>query len=218
MIIGGAVCECPDGIKDCLYYARRGLSGHQTATVILGTLSFIVAAYFVGFYLGAFSYRIIESVWRKRRPWKATDIPGDLRDDSGQGVAGAATQLKVRLLGNSRLVIDKDKVEEFAGLCGFLVWAVSPALGAIGTRWDAEALASRSVFLGSLIMSLWTAMRLIFSHHGSGYLLAFFAVVAVASAFQYSSSRRRHIISKFEAVLALRQLEASPTRKANMLE
>lgn len=168
--------------------------------MILGTVLFVVASYFVGFLLGAVSHVIVERTWRYLSPWRRTAIPSALqqmRDD----------QWEVRLSAENWFTVPgrrEEEVESFARICHYFVWEKSPALGAFGSKWDAEALASRSVLLASVVLLLWGGRYFLFCQ-GNGLLLALFAGVAVTSGFQYSFARRSRVTSKFEMVLTLLQ-------------
>jgi hypothetical protein len=199
VIIGSLVCLFPNGLMSCLEDAQKSPGGPEAGIVILGAISFLFASYFVGFFLGALSFPVEDAclqIW----PWKDTDIPAELRDANGD----QESKLGVRILGEC-FTIDKTKktVEDFSRVCVDVIWEISPALGAIGTRWDAEALAARSVFVASVVLWFW-ALEVVLRWHVGGRLPVIFGLVAVASGMQYRFIRKQHILRRFESVIALR--------------
>ncbi len=193
--------------------------GSLLLLLTVGSLIFISSAYLVGFIFGALSY-FVERIWGYLSPMKLDK----LLESSGVS-KGQEDQLKEMFKdqfhfdlddvdgkqdggGNSKVSPSK-RLTETSSLCSYYVWAHAPNLGTMTSRWDAENLASRSVFAASLILTLsrliQMAARCFYrSEVGSFTPLIVFSLFGIAAYFQYRFQREKQIQGRFSLFQAFR--------------
>jgi len=93
---------------------------------------------------------------------------------------------------------------ESSSLCSYYVWANSPNLGYMTSRWDAETLASRSLLSASLILALLEIAIWCFGYRTAGPVgLITFLGVGFIAFLQYGFQRRKQIQGRFSLFQAL---------------
>jgi hypothetical protein len=186
------------GTLECHMEKALGFFPKEGATAgIFFFLLFLASAYFAGFYLGAVSF-CFEWLWARpeKNKWRLSDIPHGLWRE-GKG----ATETEISLDGKHWTVVGMTDVHKrvvrIAELCAFYTWAVNPTAASFASRWDAEALASRSVLLTSIGLLFWSVIK--WQLLTSAVMLA----IGIAAGVSFDYSRRRRILAKLEIVQAL---------------
>ncbi len=117
-------------------------------------LVFLIAAFFVGFILGAVSH-IAESLWNVLAPYSLEDLRQWLGGRRGDPVT-VETAIHERFgisLRNEQSA--GNNLVECSFLCWNFVYFHNPGLAIVATKWDAEALLSRSVFFAGTGLAVW---------------------------------------------------------------
>jgi hypothetical protein len=185
----------------------------------ISLLVFISSAYLVGFVFGALSY-FVERIWGHTSPKNLHELLMSFGTSEGQEDQlreAFKDQFQFELDeadskqgngGNSK-VVSSQRLTESSALCSYYVWANAPNLGTMTSRWDAETLASRSVFAASLILILLRLIQMATSYVrqsevGSLASLIIFLSVGIAACVQYQFERRKQIQGRFSLFQALR--------------
>jgi hypothetical protein len=172
------------------YIEKFNVSGPAVAFMVC-----LVASFIIGFLLGAVSF-IVEKIWSWLRPWR----PAALRKRY-TGIDGKFSRLEETLREKLGLAFpsgerDHQSIHELSWLCAYYVWGANTNLGVLTSRWDAESLASRSLFVSSLGLATYA---LYLSHWGS---MAFFGCCAIASFLAYNYHRKKQVFGRFDLFLA----------------
>lgn len=172
----------------------------DAGSLIVSVFLLFLVLYFLGFLLGALSYLLVERPWGKWRPWRLEDLrqrfgraPGDrtiledlFEQQFGYSLAAPKEEQHIRIMNGS-------------WLCAYYVWANSQALGVLTSRWDAEALLSRSTLVGSVFPLAWSLSECKFSHAAAFFLIGLLAYCA------YGYHRNKQVFARFDLYLALAQ-------------
>jgi len=193
----------------------NSLSGSQIAAA---TVLFFLSAYFVGLLLGSLSHLLVEYPWSRSCPWTLAAL---------RGRYGARESCPVERLFHEQFgfeigirpedIQDKEferaqhkRIEVCSRLCHQFNWARNFQLGAMGSRWDAEALSSRSIALGIAFPLLWST----FSRQW--YDLPVLALIALAALRSYSHYRENRVLGKFDLFQTLHQNHKKGTAKPDV--
>lgn len=171
-------------------------AGPSAAMGLLLFLALIAASYFVGLYMGSLSHFFIERIiWKRKWPWSLDQIPSPFKVDPGT--------MEIRYCGmswysfNGPSTEPYEVVETLARICGMFLWAANPAVGGVTSRWDAEALASRSVALAALVLTVVSLSKC----NLCGALVM--GLIGVGALMTYHHVRRRHVVGKLEGTICL---------------
>jgi hypothetical protein len=159
----------------------------SAAQIAAACLLLAIAAYLVGFLMGALSDLAVVKIWDCASPLPRVVAP---------------TRRLLRTYFGSAWYVRCKSMTEFIirarDLCSFFIWHRDPKLAVIFSRWDAEALASRSIlvagFLG-LMMNRW-----LFHCWRGKYFYVILMLLAARSFWYY---RRRALESRFQMLLVL---------------
>ena len=168
----------------------------EATPIILGAFFLLALGYLIGFLLGAFSY-YLNWLIPKGRSWNVEW----LRKKFGEP-ADRQTHLEKVFRERFGFEITAEHVEMCSWLCVFLVWAENPRLGNTAARWDAEALADRSIALASLAI----AVQVLFRAHWNltpWYYSLFFFAAYVAAAINYRYHREQRLWGRFQVFASL---------------
>jgi hypothetical protein len=81
--------------------------------------------------------------------------------------------------------------------CAYVVWSKSPNWEVLTSRWDAEALPSRSFLAFSIVLSSWSWVL-----QERGWLV-FYLFLLLGSFFAFAFHRRKQLLGRFDLLLAL---------------
>lgn len=183
----------------------------------VSVLVLVSSAYLVGFVFGAVSF-FVEIFWRRRSPKNLHDLATSFGMNEGQEASLRAAfkqQFHFELEEKEKKdepeaakptskVTPAQHLTESSSLCSYYVWANAPNLGYMTSRWDAETLASRSLFSASLILVLLQVVIFCFGHRNVGPVgLITFCVVGSIAFLQYGFQRRKQIQGRFSLFQAL---------------
>lgn len=174
----------------------------------VGLLLFLASAYLVGFLLGAVSY-YVERLWNSWKPMTLDQLLGSF-DFSERIKAGLKDAFRRQFLFDLEAPDSRSSFREMtetSTLCSYYVWAKNPNLGYMTSRWDAEALASRSVLVVSLALFIIRLIQVLIWWHCTelfkpGWLLVFF-LTALGAIRAYEFQRRKQIQGRFSLFQAL---------------
>jgi hypothetical protein len=156
-------------------------------------ISLFLTAYFVGFFLGPLSYYAIEKLL-SRKGWKLDDVRRRYGASAGQDTpfeVGFRARFGLPITDNHQAIIQS------SWLCAYTVWGLSPTLGVLTSRWDAEALLARSTAVASLIPLFVCVFRC-----RLGLALIFLSVGTLALV-GYWYHREKQVLGRFDLFLAL---------------
>jgi len=157
----------------------------------VGFLLVIVLAYFAGFLLGHVSYPVVGRLLGRWSRVKLGDIHPVVREMLSQSYGA-----------NWNAGAEHGAVLRARDFCSFFIWNKNPNLAIIFSRWDAEALASQSIVLISLVLAVmywWTAAWY--------YAVPTFLVIAVIAWVGFRHHSRRAILSRFDMFLVLTRIK-----------
>ena len=198
----------------------RADGGLLFLVLTMSLLAFVSSAYLVGFLFGALAH-IVELLWPRRSPEDLHEVLSSFGASRGQEEQIKAAfkeqfQFDLEEAGDGSTVTPSRQLTENSALCSYYVWANAPNLGTMTSRWDAETLASRSVFAASLVLTLLRLSQMVarcwrHSAVGSYAPVAIFISVGVTAFLQYKFQRRKQIQGRFSLFQALRATLRSET-------
>jgi len=168
----------------CSTSANKSVSQAPIAIPTVLFLIFLMATEFIGFFLGALSY-FADWIWCKSFPYSLEGLRKWLGGDENKlsRIENAVrTKFAVSLEGNK----SKNNIVKCSFLCWNFVATHDPNLVIVATKWDAEALLSRSVFVSSLALSV---LAVCVRGPLAGAVIAIILVASWAS-FRYHRSKR----------------------------
>lgn len=203
-----------DGISNSVpkYLFEPGVLDKATGLLVMlltvGLLLFLASAYLVGFLLGAVSYYVERfcNVWRPMTLDQLLES-FNLSERIRAGLREAFRQQFSFDLEGPDSGSSFREMTETSALCSYYVWAKNPNLGYMTSRWDAEALASRSVLVASLALFIIRLVQVLIWRHCTGLfkpgLLLVFFLIASGAACAYRFQRRKQIQGRFSLFQAL---------------
>jgi hypothetical protein len=180
----------------------------SVTTVLLFLFCLLSIGYLAGFLLAGVSF-LLEWAMAKRKMWSLEMLRkrfGDspLKETKLERVFFERFGFKI-IEGN------ENNIEACSWLCAFHVWAENPHLGSMASRWDAEALADRSLAAASLIIALEITVAAIHAvphwycifwfldwYHSLWFLLA--CIIAVID---YDYHRKQRVWGRFQIFASL---------------
>jgi hypothetical protein len=90
-----------------------------------------------------------------------------------------------------------EDVVQASCLCSHHVWTSSQHLGVLTSRWDAEALWSKSFLMASVVLAVWSW------HDHEWLLLVIFCLFSLGAFLSYRYHRRKQVFGRFHLLLAL---------------
>jgi hypothetical protein len=179
----------------------------------VGLLLFLASAYLVGFLLGAVSY-YVERIWSSCKPITLDQmlVSFGVSERIKTGLKVAFKRQFLFDLEDSDSGSSFKEMTETSTLCSYYVWAKNPNLGYMTSRWDAEALASRSVLVVSLSLFIARLIQVLIWWHCTqsfkpGWLLIFF-LTGIGAIRAYEFQRRKQIQGRFSLFQALHATSA----------
>jgi hypothetical protein len=153
-------------------------------------LVFLMAADFIGFFLGSLSFSV-EWLWDKVSPLSVEGLRswlGAAKDEETSVEAAFMKQFGVRLKGG------KGQTSNIVH-CSFSCWNFvslhRPGLAVISARWDAEALLSRSVLFASVPLMFWSLV----GSHWLGFFVQ--AMIFPGAFFSFKYHRCKRVFGRF---------------------
>jgi len=189
----------------------------SVTAAILFSFCLISFGYLAGFLLGAVSY-LLEWAMQKREMWNLAMLRkrfGHSTDKETQVERAFYERFGYKIMDK-----DENNIEECSWRCAFFVWAENPLLGSMAARWDAEALADRSVATASLIIALeilvlkyLTIPHCYFSFWYLHWYYSFwFLEACVIAVIDYEYHRKQRIWGRFQLFGSLSSNITKPSR------
>ena len=180
--------------KSSQFTILKALLADSAVLLLVGLFSFIVAAYLTGFLLGSLSYWCVEWVFDRFWPFNMNDVPQSIHEllkRRGKLPCGSNKRALHRQIVRAR------------NFCGNFLWTQPKALqiALLISRWDAEALASRSIALAAMGLLAWDM-----TFHGKRWLSlsrALLLLTLVAAITSFRHYRRRSLDTRFDAAALL---------------
>jgi hypothetical protein len=176
-----------DLLKD--YLDKYSIAGPAVALVL-----FLIVSFTVGFLLGSISYWVVEVPWNFFVPWTLKGVRK--RYDGDPDKETRLEKLLISQFGFSFPTGEQEqqgeKIRQLSWLCAYFVWGANTDLGVMTSRWDAEALAARSLLLASMCLAVYQFLN-------CHWFSFWFFVCCVIGAFSaYGFHREKQVFGRFD--------------------
>jgi hypothetical protein len=171
-------------------------AGLATLVVGIALLVFAVVSSFLGFIVAPLSNVVVEKLWRKCSPYTFENMSKFLGNDN-LGFIKAQFQIQ---FGSEPW---EGSLNESSFFCAYYIWRVSPSLGAMQGRQDADLLAAQSFTLIALVLALATLVVGNWSDLGVWLRFAFFLTILAGSFLAFAYHRKKRVYGRFAMFLAL---------------
>jgi len=176
----------------------EGAAGLLIFSTTLGLLLFVSASYFVGFLLGAPSHHLFEK-WLNGI-WQRIETNALFKSFGAEEEQLKQFQKLFKAHFGFEIPPTGQRITNCSWLCAYFVWANSPDLGQMTSRWDAEALESRAILFASVILTLLRALEQLYTYCRFGNFhygwLSTFGLISVAAGSAYGFHRRKQVYGR----------------------